>query len=437
MRLLFLSNSFPNALSATRGTFNLSLWRAVAAEHHVRVVSPVSWIEEFAARRCGHSLGDRTLNFEPQLTATYPRFWYPPRCLRPWYGSYLWWSIERHLKREITDFRPDAIVSYWAHPDGEAAVRAGKWAGIPAVTMVGGSDVLLLGRSGSRRRAILSVLKSADAVVPVSRNIAHTLIADGLPAAKIRVIPRGVNRDVFHPGDSNQARTNLNLPRDRPLLVAVGRLVPVKGFDILIDAVQLLVRRRSDNPVPHVANVLCCIVGSGELHGKLSAQIERHDLQEHVRLVGAQGQQELADWYRAADYTVLSSHSEGIPNVLLESLCCGTPFVATRVGGVADIADERYHDLVPPGNAAALATALASRLASMSVSSDTDVPCFIPPTWESSAQQLCSLIETLRSSHQPLTVGGDEGFSHALPAECAIASPQCSLPDFSFSVPAF
>ena len=81
-----------------------------------------------------------------------------------------------------------------------------------------------------------------------------------------------------------------------------------------------------------------------------------------VVFAGPRSQAELADWYRAADVTVLPSLSEGIPNVLLESLACGTPFVASDVGGVREIDGGPTCDLVPPGQPAPLAAALERQL---------------------------------------------------------------------------
>ena len=392
MRLLFLSSSFPNPLSAARGTFNLSLMQALSAEHDVRVVSPVSWLDALAAGGKRSRLKPRSLG--PRLNAVYPWFYYPPKILRSHYGKFLWWSIARTVRNEIRCFQPDAVISYWAHPDGEAAVCAGREAGVPVIAMVGGSDVLLLGRSGPRRKAILDVLHASDKIVPVSQNIADTLLADGLPESKIEVIPRGVDRSVFAPGDQSEARRKLGIADDARLIVAVGRLVPVKGFDMLVDACRMARER--------VANLRCAILGGGELHGSLLSQIHQAGLDETVQLVGSRKQSELADWYRAADLTVLSSHSEGIPNVLLESLSCGTPFVATRVGGVAEIADERFHTLVPAGNPAALASGIVQRL--LAPPPRGVRPRFVPLSWEESAGKLVDVVQEVRGERARLQV---------------------------------
>lgn len=397
MRLLFVSNVFPNRWNPTKGTFNAALLAAVAEKHAVHVVSPVSWLE--AARHrvcCTFSPRNATVRSFP-YSVEYPVFYYPPKVLRHQYGKFLWWSIQKTLRQAIQQYRPEAVFSYWAHPDGEAAGRAAREAGLPAITMVGGSDVLLLARTGTRRGAILEVLQNSQAVVTVSQHLSDQLVRDGLDPQKLHVVHRGVNRDVFFPGNRIEARQRLGLPLERPVLVAVGRLVPVKGFDLLITACATLVRQ-GHNP-------MCCILGGGELRPALQAQIQAAGLQNHVRLVGSQPQERLADWYRAADLAVLTSHSEGIPNVLLEAMSCGTPFVATRVGGVPEIADSRYHTLVPPNDPAALAVALAERLSKVSTAEDQDgltggiALRWQPSSWNEAAERLVNIVE--RSVEQP------------------------------------
>jgi glycosyltransferase involved in cell wall biosynthesis len=129
--------------------------------------------------------------------------------------------------------------------------------------------------------------------------------------------------------------------------------VPVKGVDTLLRAVQ---RVQS-----HHTGVRLYLVGDGPLRKQLEATTLRLGIKDCVCFAGSVPHAALAHWYRAADYTVLSSDSEGIPNVLLESHACGTPFVATAVGGVPEIAIPGVDHLVPSGNATELADSLNQR----------------------------------------------------------------------------
>ncbi len=105
------------------------------------------------------------------------------------------------------------------------------------------------------------------------------------------------------------------------------------------------------------------VVGRGADAATVRQSVERLGLADRVTLTGPRPQADLPDWYRAADVVTLPSYSEGIPNVLRETLACGRPFVATRVGGIPELVRGPAGRLVPPGDPAALADALAAVLA--------------------------------------------------------------------------
>jgi teichuronic acid biosynthesis glycosyltransferase TuaC len=352
MRLLFLTNVFPNPFEPTKGVFNLGLARALARGHEVRVLSPVSWLDEWRAKRKGKPTPSpsRCATLDG-LEVHYPRYYYPPKILRPWYGWFLWRSVHGTVRRLLEARAPDAVLGYWAHPDGEVAVRVARSVGVPAVVMVGGSDVLLLTQQPGRRRCILDVLQAADAVVPVSQDIKEKLVGFGIAPAKIHVVSSGVDVERFYPGDRAEARRRLGLPDNRPVLVWVGRMVPVKALNVLLDACTRL-RDRG------LAFSLY-LVGDGPLRRELESRSRSLGLSGAVVFPGVVAHDRLPDWYRAADFTLLPSLSEGVPNVLRESLACGTPFVASRVGGIPELAEGPANRLVPPGDPAILAEVLA------------------------------------------------------------------------------
>ncbi len=385
MRLLFFSNVHPNPLAPGKGTFNGALVRALGGQHDVHVVCPVSWVDRLRSRHI--RLSPKPVLVHPTVTASYPTFWYPPKILRSQFDRFLEWSVQRRLTRDLKTFRPDAVLSYWAHPDGTVAVRIARRLGIPAVTMVGGSDVLLLGRDGQRRGVILNTLSQSDAVIAVSEDIAQKIVADGVSAEKVHVVRRGVNQELFHPGDKLAARQKLGLPLDAQILIGVGRLVTVKDWPTLISACGLL---QQDGLSAHC----CYLLGDGPLHATLQQQIQNLNLTGKVFLKGGQSQAALADWYRAADLIVLPSLSEGIPNVLLEGIASGTPFVATRVGGIPEIADPIHHRLVSVGQPQEMARAIQERLNCEPIQQP---PRIQPLSCQQSADQVTNIIQGCRA----------------------------------------
>jgi glycosyltransferase involved in cell wall biosynthesis len=380
MRLLFIANDFPNPYKPHKGMFNLHLVRALAKNHDVGVISPVPWVDDLQAIRNGAAeSGHFQRDDLDGIDVRYPRYYYPPGVLRNQYGWFYWQSVHGTVARMMKAHRPDAVVGYWAHPDGEAAVRAALLGDLPSAVVVGGSDVLLLTRDPGRRRRVVRVLQATDAVVCVSDDLRTKTLALGIPADRVHVWDQGIDARLFHPGDRAAARRRLGLPEQAPTALWVGRMVPVKGLDVLIDATAILHRRG----VPLRVN----LVGDGPLRERLEAQVASWGLSQSVMFVGALAQAHLPDWYRAADFTVLPSRSEGIPNVLRESRACGTPFVASKVGGIAEVADELTDRLVPPDDPGALASAIESSIAASPVEIRT-----ASRSWEASAQVLTEIL---------------------------------------------
>jgi glycosyltransferase involved in cell wall biosynthesis len=351
MRVLTLTNLYPNPLHPTRATFNRQQLRALAEQHQVRVIAPISWTDELAWRmKGGHRLpADRRVVCDG-IPVEHPRYFFPPKCLRGWYGHFFRESVRRTFRRALAEFRPDVVYSPWAYPDGWAAVELGHQAGLPVVVKVHGSDVLLLSECPRRKKGTLSALRRADAIITVSQDLAERVVNLGADPSRVQVIYCGVDRTLFHPGSQQEARARLGLPSQEPVLLFVGNLVPVKALDVLLEAWAHLDRGG--------ARFHGYCIGRGPLQAHLEGRVRDLGLGGRVHLLGARPHDQLPDWYRAASALVLASYSEGVPNVLLEAAACGTPFVATRVGGIPEIAHLGPSRLVPPGDVAALADAI-------------------------------------------------------------------------------
>ena len=387
MRLLLITNVFPNPTQPTRGTFNLEMTRALQRlGHEIEVVSPVSWVDEWRGRRRGRRFDASRRAVWEGTPVSYPRYYYTPRVLRLCYGWFLWYSIRGMLLPLGERFQPDAVLAYWAHPDGYVGVRLARHLGVPCVAIVGGSDVLILCRQFARRRCIMNVFDAVGLVVPVSEDLKRGIERLGVDPGKVHVCWRGVDPEKFHPGDRREARRRLGLPPGRPLLLWLGNMVPVKGLETLIDAAAILKQRGIDFGL--------LLVGSGRLEAKLRRRCAARGLEEHVRFVGRVMHDALPDWYRAANLTVLPSWSEGIPNVLLESMASRVPFVASRVGGIPEIATEGIDLLVPPGDVTALADAIATQLSAGDRNGEHPRKLF---TWTDAAHEMTRLMHLLKA----------------------------------------
>jgi teichuronic acid biosynthesis glycosyltransferase TuaC len=172
----------------------------------------------------------------------------------------------------------------------------------------------------------------------------------GLSPEKICVIPNGVDTSRFHPLPRQEARHALGLSADGKIAVCVASLTVAKNLPLLISSFAKMLGGRADAKL--------FIVGEGPLRGLLDELISKLQLRGKVTLVGAKPNGELALWFNAADVSCLVSSREGWPNVIMESLACGTPVVATRVGGVPEIISSPELGVLAEQNSESIAAAL-------------------------------------------------------------------------------
>ena len=389
MRILYLSSVYPSQTAPTRGTYSRDLCRALQQNCDVRVLSPVSWLEALTTP------GSRTAEANDPVPSSRPIYWYPPRVQRHRYGDWMWRSIRRHVEQVVSDFQPDWVISYWAHPDGEVALRAARSCGARAAVSIGGSDVLLLTENAKRRAVISKVLRDIDLVFTVCDGLRDRVIELGGSPERTHTSYQGIDLDTFTPGNQAEARQSLGLDPTAPLFLWVGRMVAIKRLDVLLAAFQIV---REHQPDAQLA-----LVGSGPLTESLKSQADRLGLTGTLRFVGPVDRAGLPHWYRAADATVLSSDSEGLPNVLRESLACGTPFVSTDAGSIREIAADEYSRVVRCGDVDALQRAMLQILDS---SYRDGVMTYQPQSWSATAQHRLQLMRDF-DTRQRVTVATD------------------------------
>ncbi|HMB23636.1 MAG TPA: glycosyltransferase family 4 protein, partial [Anaerolineales bacterium] len=141
-------------------------------------------------------------------------------------------------------------------------------------------------------------------------------------------------------------------PPDSIVCSAVGRLVPVKGYDVLIAAMQKIAGQ--------VPQLVCLIIGEGESREELAEQIRAAGLEERIRLVGYYARQDAMSILKSSDIFVMPSRYEGTPIALLEAAALARPILASCTGGIPELVTHEEHALlVPPGDSDSLAQGLA------------------------------------------------------------------------------
>lgn len=341
MKILFLSTTFPTPTRPCQGAFNQVLVNSLRHRNEVQVVAPIPWTQWHEAR-------------SPDVRAEgvhHPIYFYSPKVLRTHYAAMYWQSIRRTIQQARKSVKPDVVLGYFLHPDGCAANRAARYLGVASVVMSGGTDLRLLTKTSSRKAKIQQTLRQADRLIVVSRELAERAESLGVHKSKIDVVYRGVDRNCFQPMQQACARHECNIPEEAVGILWVGRLEAVKNPALLLAAALRWKQRWK-------RRLQIKMIGEGSLRYHLIQCSRKQGLEDVLEILPPMNQQRLALYLNAANVTVLTSRSEGIPNVLLESIACNTPFVATDVGGVAEIASPNVDYLVPSEDADSLAAAV-------------------------------------------------------------------------------
>jgi colanic acid/amylovoran biosynthesis glycosyltransferase len=248
----------------------------------------------------------------------------------------------------IRQFDPDVIHAHWATYPSTAALALGRLVGKPFGFTCHAHDIFV------HDHLLREKIESAAVPVTISRyNVAW--LAEQVTARardRLNVVHCGVDLPTWAFSEEGRAED---------LILAVGRLDPIKGFEILVEALAELKRRGR--------RFRCRIVGEGPLRSALQTGVDRQGLSELVELVGARPQKEVRAALSAATIFALpsliapSGDRDGIPVSLMEAMAAGAPVVSTRVSGIPElIEEEREGLLVPSGDSRALADALARLL---------------------------------------------------------------------------
>jgi glycosyltransferase involved in cell wall biosynthesis len=353
VRALVLSSTFPNANQPTLGIFVRERMTALTRHCELRVVAPIPWFPANGLIRGSRYVGLAPVEAGGPFPVYHPRVLSIPRYLKCVDGILYAASLARFLARLRRDFPFDLIDAHFAYPDGLAAVLLGRLLRRPVVVTLRGS-IVRLQHYRLHRPQIRWALDHAARVIAVSQSLKDVATDLGVDARHISVIPNGVDLTKFRPKVRSAAREACGLPLDRPIILTVGGIYEGKGQHHVVEALARLSARRPD--------AVYVMVGEDRRDGYvegLRERVARAGLGERVRFAGRKPHDALAEWYSAADVFCLATRSEGWANVLLEALACGTPVVATRVGGNAEIVpSDRYGLLVAHGDVPALADAL-------------------------------------------------------------------------------
>lgn len=332
MRILTYTSLFPNSEQKNHGVF---IYQRIAHLSrrpgvHVTVVAPVPYFPP-VFRMGGLELMRRIPREEVigGLKIYHPRYPLVPKMSMPLHGFLMYIGSLRLVDRLHSEIGFDCLDAHYVYPDGFAAALLARRLNIPLVISARGTDISLFPSLRLIRPMLQWTLRKASGTIGVCAALRDAMVNLGSRKDSSRVIGNGIDLGRFQSLDRTEARRQLGIPQDAEMVVSVGALLPVKGHRRTISAIAQV---RQCRP-----KLRLYIVGEGKSRLELVDIIRNLKLSDHVFLVGAKPNDSLSPWYSAANVSCLSSSREGWANVLLESLACGTPVVATRVGGTPDV----------------------------------------------------------------------------------------------------
>src|SRR5262245_47865630 len=362
--VVMVTTSYPRYPGDTPGAFMEPIAKGIAARgHEVHVVAP--WHPKITRRASEDGVFFHFFRYAP--LASLNVFGYASGLeadvrvkRRTWMVAPLalaagWFKAMRVAQKR----RATVMHGHWVVPGGVMAAAARP--ALPLVVSLHGSDVFVAERSAPARVAARGVFSRAGAVTACSEDLARRAIALGAAAARMEVVPYGVDLARFRPAPELRAdlRAGAGIPAGAPLVVAAGRLVRKKGFEYLIDAL----------PMMQSSETRLAIAGEGDLAGELRDRARDAGVTARVHFLGNLPQDVVGHWFAAADVAAVpsvrddSGNVDGLPNTVLEALASGTPVVATTAGGIGSvIEDGRTGALVAERDPRALASAVDALL---------------------------------------------------------------------------
>lgn len=359
MRILVLTTLYPNNIWPNHGIFIKKRIGEIAKRDdcEVKVIAPIPY---YPAINYGWRQHYNRIIFheavENGIDVYHPKFFMIPKIGMVFYGLLMYLSVLPTIKVIRSNFQFDLIDAHFVYPDGLAALLLANHFRKPVVISARGSDINQNKDLFLIRNIIRFTLKRARRVISVSHALKKEMITLGIPGNKISIIPNGIDSSEFFPIAKKKARKKLDLPVDKKIILSVGNLVSNKGFDLLIKAVNILLKKYKYD------DIFLIIVGEGKFRKKLEQLISTFKLDDYVFLAGSKSHHELIFWYNAADLFCLASSREGWPNVLMEALACGVPAVATPVGGIAEIIKTNHTGILSERNEFELAKGILEGL---------------------------------------------------------------------------
>lgn len=355
MKVMSICHMFPNKINKNVGVFVKERLKYVAMKVDLTMVAPVPYFPmmDYVDRYSDLNRLD-TIEYFDGLTVYHPRYFLIPKYFKCLDSLFYSASMNKYIGRMLKNGEEDILDIHWVYPDGIAALAWTKKYKKKSIVTVRGNEAIHYYQDTIVRKIIVDKLNCFDHVISVSNDLKNKMIEQyNVKHDKITVIPNGVDSKIFRFIQKKYSTERCNLDSNKKYILTISRLSGEKGLVNLIEAMSLI----------NCDNVNLIIIGDGPLRESLKCSTVELGIEDKVIFLGEINHEDTPFWYNAADLFCLPSIWEGCPNVVIESLACGTPVVASHVGGIPDLIPKKdYGILVPPGDVHTLAKALNDAL---------------------------------------------------------------------------
>lgn len=368
MKILTVSTLFPFANNPKHGIFietRLRQLRQHFPDVEAKVIAPVPYFplqnEMFGsyAQYAKAPLSETRHGIE----VYHPRYLVIPKIGMTLTPATLANAIYKQAKQILdSGYDFDLIDGHYFYPDGVAIAKVAKKLNKPFTVTARGTDINLIPEFTKPRKQIQQVFAQSNHNMAVCEALRQEMIKLGAEPDKVSTLRNGVNLELFSFSDLKrqiELRQKFNLPLDKPVIISVGHLIERKGHHLVIEALS------------HISDAILLIAGEGPERKKLENLTQTTNTTDRVRFLGSLSQTELCEYYGAASLSVLASSREGWANVLLESMACGTPVVATNIWGTPEVVQSEQAGVLVERNALKIKDGIQSLLQQLPNRQDT------------------------------------------------------------------
>ena len=315
--LVIITNLYPLPWEPNRATFNRQQFAQLDDDFCKSVLVPIAFPDWFSHRK----------EIKQTENLRYVPYFYLPKFGRRFYSVMMFASIMLHSGLWLMRKKPNKIFASWAFPEAVAASWISKLFNCNFYFKVHGSDINLHGKIPARAKQIVNASKRALGILSVSQALADEMVTMGVEKEKIHVIYNGVDHSIFKIQDGPSDQKNDDY------ILYVGNLKKEKGVIELIKGFAAINKK--------YPTLKLLYAGPGNLRNEIVSHAEHLAISDKVILLGGVDHSQLPELISQARVLALPSYNEGVPNVVLEAMACGTPILATNVGGIPEVVNEK------------------------------------------------------------------------------------------------